>query len=85
MGENNEQFKNVIFTNESPVYRQKGNEKNKYTFDFRPDSTTTLGVGKADIFITQQYPIDRFGINRLTNDGPDIGAYEYVPKENEEK
>ena len=85
MGENNEQFKHVLFTNESPAYRQKGNEKNKYTFDFRPDTTTTLGVGEADIFATQQYPIDRYGINRLTNDGPDIGAYEFVPKENVEK
>ena len=84
-GENNEQFKNVLFTNESPTYRQKGNEKNKYTFDFRPDTSTTLGVGKADIFVTQQYPIDRYGINRLTNDGPDIGAYEFVPKENKEE
>lgn len=45
----------------------------------------TLGVGKADIFVTQQYPVDRYGINRLTNDGPDIGAYEFVPKEDETK
>ena len=40
---------------------------------------------KADIFVTQQYPVDRYGINRLTNDGPDIGAYEFVPKEDETK
>lgn len=85
VGENNEQFKEVLFTKESPTYRLQGGEKNKYAYDFRPDSTNTLGVGKADIFITQQYPIDRYGVNRLTNDGPDIGAYEYVPKENKEE
>ena len=75
----------ALFTNTSPSYRLKGGEKNKYRFDFRPDSLTTLGVGKADIFVTQQYPVDRYGINRLTNDGPDIGAYEFVPKEDETK
>lgn len=85
VGDNNEQFKEVIFTNESPTYRQKGNEENNYTFDFRPDTTTSLVVGKADLSIAQQYPIDRYGVNRLTNDGPDIGAYEYVPKENIEE
>ena len=72
-------------SNTCPSYRLKGGEKNKYRFDFRPDSLTTLGVGKADIFVTQQYPVDRYGINRLTNDGPDIGAYEFVPKEDETK
>ena len=84
-GSNNDHFKEVLFTNTSPSYRLKGGEKNKYRFDFRPDSLTTLGVGKADIFVTQQYPVDRYGINRLTNDGPDIGAYEFVPKEDETK
>ncbi|RHJ78007.1 hypothetical protein [Parabacteroides sp. AM08-6] len=84
-GDNNTQFTNVIFTDVSPSYRLKGGEKNKYEFDFRPDSLTSLGVGKADLFVTQKYPIDRYGINRLTNDGPDIGAYEFVPKEDEEK
>ena len=82
-GSNNEHFKEVLFTNASPSYRLRGGEKNKYRFDFRPDSLTTLGVGKADIFVTQQYPVDRYGVNRLTNDGPDIGAYEFVPKDDE--
>ena len=84
-GSNNDQFKDVLFTNTSPSYRLRGGEKNKYRFDFRPDSATTLGVGKADLFVTQQYPVDRYGVNRLTNDGPDIGAYEFVPKEEKEK
>ena len=81
-------FKDVIFVTEKDEnkmeYRMTGGDKNKYTYDFRPDKETTPGVGKADIFITQKYPIDRYGVNRLTNDGPDIGAYEYVPKEEKE-
>lgn len=82
-------FKDVIFVTEKDEnkmeYRMTGGDKNKYKYDFRPDKETTPGVGKADLFITQKYPIDRNGVNRLTNDGPDIGAYEYVPKEDEEK
>lgn len=85
LGVNNQQFKDVIFTKVSPSYRLRGGEKNKYRFDFRPDSLTTLGVGKADLFVTQKYPVDRYGVNRLTNEGPDIGAYEFVPKEDKEK
>ena len=46
-GSNNDHFKEVLFTNVSPSYRLKGGEKNKYRFDFRPDSLTTLGVGKS--------------------------------------
>lgn len=84
-GENNSQFTNVLFTSTSPSFRLKGGSKNKYRFDFRPDSLTTLGVGEADLFVTQKYPVDRNGVNRLTNEGPDIGAYEFVPKEEEKK
>ena len=54
-----------------------------YRFDFRPDSATTLGVGQADIDIARQYPTDRYGVDRLTNNAPDIGAYEFVPEETE--
>lgn len=82
-------FKDVIFItgkDENKMeYRMTGGKDKKYMYDFRPDKETTLGVGKADLFVTQKYPIDRYGVNRLTNDGPDIGAYEYVPKEEEDK
>lgn len=82
LGENNESFKNNIFTSTSPSYRLKGGEKNKYRYDFRPDSVSTLGVGKADAAISIKYPKDRNGIDRFTDQGPTIGAYEYVPQEN---
>lgn len=80
-----EKFKDVIFITEKDKnkmeYRATGGEQNKYIYDFRPDKETTPGVGEADLFVTQKYPVDRNGVNRLTNDGPDIGAYEFVPKE----
>lgn len=84
----NERFKDVIFVTEKEEnkleYRMTGGEKNKYTYDFRPDKETTPGVGKADLSVSQKYPVDRNGVNRLANDGPDIGAYEFVPNEDEE-
>lgn len=83
-----DKFKDIIFitkkSDKKMEYRMTGGDKNKYMYDFRPDKETTPGVGKADLFVTQKYPIDRYGVNRLTNDGPDIGAYEYVPKEEED-
>lgn len=84
-----DKFKDIIFItkkgDKKMEYRMTGGDKNKYMYDFRPDKETTPGVGKADLFVTQKYPIDRYGVNRLTNDGPDIGAYEYVPNEEEDK
>ncbi|MDD4590878.1 MAG: hypothetical protein PHG06_10710 [Parabacteroides sp.] len=77
-GSANEHYTDVIFTDVSPSYRLTGGEKNKYCFDFRPDSATTIGVGKADLAISKSYPTDRYGVNRLTNNTPSIGAYEFV-------
>lgn len=38
---------------------------------------------KAKVSISETTPLDHDGINRLSTDGkPDIGAYEYIPKEN---
>ena len=69
----------------TPSYRKVGGKQNKYTYDFRPDSVSTTGVGKADPEITKNYPIDRYGVNRLTSsNGPTIGAYEFVQEETED-
>lgn len=63
------------------MYRQIGDRTNKYEFDFRLDSIITPGVAQADPAISALYPIDRYGVNRLTSTyGPSIGAYEFVPK-----
>lgn len=68
----------------SPSFRQTGGKANKYCFDFRPDSAITVGVGKADLSISRQYPVDRLGVDRLSGNGPSIGAYEFVPHDEEE-
>ena len=58
-----------------------------YIYDFRL-ANESVGIGKADRTISEKYPVDRYGVNRLTGEyGPSIGAYEYVPQEenNEDK
>jgi hypothetical protein len=61
-------------------YKSIGNEENHYLFDFRPDTMRAI-IGKADPAVAARYPLDRFGIDRAASeDGPDIGAYEYVPE-----
>ena len=42
-------------------------------------------IGKADPVIAARYPLDRFGVDRTASeDGPDIGAYEYVAEPEKE-
>ena len=82
LGQSSEEFNNVIFTSVSPSYRLRGGERNKYRFDFRPDSATTLGVGQADPVIAATFPTDRFGVSRLENNGHTLGAYEHTPSTN---
>lgn len=83
-GKDNEHFSNIVFRGDKDesLYRMTGGEKNKYKLDFRLDKATSLGVGKADATISQKYPVDRYGVDRLTStNGPSIGAYEFVAKE----
>jgi len=83
--EGNSNLTNIIYISKSLVYRSAGNEENRYTYDFRLDSDTVPGIGKADPVVTALYPVDRYGVDRLTSpNGPTIGAYEFVPKEEEE-
>jgi hypothetical protein len=68
-----------------PVYKSIGRADNYFAFDFRPD-TARVVIGKADPVVASRYPLDRFGIDRTAStDGPDIGAYEYVPEAEKEK
>jgi hypothetical protein len=52
-----------------------------YVYDFRL-ANRSIGIGMADRSVSEKYPVDRYGVNRLSGEyGPSIGAYEYVPQE----
>ena len=53
--------------------------KEKLLFDFQLDSISPV-IGKADPAIARDLPNDLKGVSRFSDDGPDIGAYEYVEK-----
>jgi hypothetical protein len=60
-------------------------EKYDYIYDFRV-ADESMGIGKADRSIAELFPVDRFGVDRLASEyGPSIGAYEYIPQEEEKK
>ena len=85
----NTRFIDVLFI-ENPIVEntkyiksegENKDDKYDYIYDFRL-AEGSLGIGKADPSIAEQYPADRDGIDRLTTEfGPSIGAYEYVPQE----
>ncbi|MDR1600945.1 MAG: hypothetical protein LBS42_00760 [Tannerella sp.] len=78
--QSNERFINSLFIN-SPSYLKTGTKDEEYTFDFRLKNGS-VGIGKADRTVSEQYPVDRYGINRLSAaEGASIGAYEYVYQE----
>jgi len=88
----NERFIETIFLRKNAetdsVKYIKSNERSlseekeyDYSFDFRL-ANESPAIGKADRSVSEQYPVDRYGINRQTSEyGPSIGAYEYVPQE----
>jgi len=80
---NDDRFAHCLFVT-SPTYLMIGRKEDTYAFDFRL-ANESAGIGQADRTIAAKYPIDRYGINRLTTpDGPTIGAYEYVYQEEED-
>jgi len=88
----NMRFNEVLFienSREENTKYIKSDAKNKddkydYMYDFRLASES-MGIGKADRSIAELFPVDRFGVDRLTSEfGPSIGAYEYVPQEDDE-
>jgi hypothetical protein len=88
--EEDENYNNVRLVPDEPsgykLFRMTGSRMNKYMTDFQLDSAVTVGVGIADPTISALYPVDRYGVNRLTSpNGPTIGAYEFVPKPEEEE
>ena len=73
----NDRFVQCLFV-KSPSYLKIGLKEDEYAFDFCLANESN-GIGEADRTIAEKYPVDRYGINRLTSQtGPSIGAYEYV-------
>ena len=58
-------------------------DSDNLTYDFRLDSISPAR-NVADIQIAQKFPKDLNGIDRFLDEGPDMGAYEYVPAQEEE-
>ena len=79
---NNDRFVQCLFIH-SPSYLKLGTQEDKYEFDFRL-ANESVGIGSADRTISEMYPVDRYGVNRLTSQtGPSVGAYEFVYQEEE--
>jgi len=51
----------------------------EYVYDFRPGKSS-LARESGSENIASQYPQDINGNSRVADDGPDMGAYEYVPQ-----
>ena len=60
-------FKHPFYNDTSSVY-----------FNFTPDSVSPVR-GLADRTIAAQFPLDLNGVNRLEDNAPDAGAYEWQP------
>ena len=87
----NERFIEVVFIeNKEDMKYIKSSPKNEedkgdYVYNYRL-ANESAGIGKADRSIAEQYPLDRYGVSRLTGEfAPSIGAYEYVPQNEENK
>lgn len=52
-------------------------EKKTY-YNFMPDSVSPVR-GMADLTVARQFPLDLNGNDRLINNKPDIGAYQWQP------
>jgi hypothetical protein len=75
----NARFTGNLFI-QSPTYLKTGTKEEGYAFDFRL-AEKSAGIGKGDRSVAEEYPEDRYGINRLSGEtSPTIGAYEYVPQ-----
>ncbi|MCC8143251.1 MAG: hypothetical protein LUD02_05650 [Tannerellaceae bacterium] len=74
-------YADIIFLNDETDMEYTLINQERHIYDFRPLSPDAPYVGKAKREISAQYPEDRYGIERLTDWGPTIGAYEYVPIE----
>lgn len=72
-------FVNCLF-NKDPRFRLT----NGFRFDFRLDEESPA-IQAADSLLSMGVPVDMNGIGRFDEQGPDIGAYEYVGEEDTEE
>lgn len=76
-------FVNIVYDNDdidpSGSKHFKLYDDYNFLYDFTPVEESVIR-GKADMEQTRMYsPVDRLGTSRLTEDGADMGAYQYVP------
>ncbi|MDR2384113.1 MAG: hypothetical protein LBD80_00425 [Tannerella sp.] len=81
-------FINCLFE-KSPTYVKSEatneNDESDFVFDYHLDSAS-LVIGRADPLISELYPVDMDGVNRLRSpSGPSIGAYEFVEQKSSKR
>lgn len=60
-----------------PMFLKLGSVGEKYRYDFRIDSLSAARDVAIPVYATD-YPMDRNGVSRLNDAGPDVGAYEWL-------
>ncbi|MDR0795308.1 MAG: hypothetical protein LBE79_04535 [Tannerella sp.] len=81
---NSDRFLQCLFVT-SPTFWKIGTREEEFVYDFRL-ANESVGIGAANRTISENYPADRYGVNRLTSSvGPSIGAYEFIESEEGEK
>ena len=76
---------NCLF-NTDPRFRDTdtGNGNDDFIYDFRIDSLSPAR-NLADPNVSRLIPLDMNGLDRFSDEGPDMGGYEYYKEEEEEK
>lgn len=81
-----DRFIDVLYSDSDTLkYLKKGTRQDGFAYDYRL-ANKSGGIGSADLTIAKEYPIDRYGVNRITSSyGPSLGAYQYEYQEEEKK
>lgn len=74
------QFQNIRwYAQNDTIFKQPFyNDTTSVYFNFTPDSVSPVR-GLADRTVAAQFPLDLNGVNRLEDNAPDAGAYEWQP------
>jgi hypothetical protein len=79
-GKDTTQFTNCIFNKDPQFVNTRLIDdllRKACPYDFKPDSVSPAR-NAADLAIAGRFPYDLNGVSRFQDEGPDIGAYEYV-------